>query len=237
MGAFILGLIGLILLVIAAQAFTRANPATLAIGLRRGIGVGLLAISVGLAVIGRWQIAAPVALVGFSLLGFAGGIPGFGSRTQRSQGQTSTVRSPWLEMTLDHDSGRIEGTILRGQYTGESLDSLEVESLLDLLSELDDTQSRQLLEAYLDRRAPGWSEDSDTDAAAGPGGTGTAGPMTAEEAYQVLGIEAGADEAEIRRAHKELMLKLHPDRGGSTYLAAKINEAKEFLLSKHRRRP
>ena len=115
-----------------------------------------------------------------------------------------------------------------GRTQGAALDALDVATLVGLLAEIDE-ESRALLMAYLDRREPGWREHAQADAAAGRAGAAARGKMTEEEAYQILGVKPGASADEIGRAHRTLMKKLHPDQGGSTYLAARINEAKEVL--------
>jgi hypothetical protein len=144
------------------------------------------------------------------------------------------VRSAFVEMELDHDTGGMRGRILAGPHEGASLDTFDVPTLTGFLNGLDE-ESRALLMAYLDRREPRWREDAQGDTASGAGRRGwSSGKMTEEEAYQILGLQPGASAGDIGRAHRALMKKLHPDQGGSTYLAARVNEAKEVLLRRHR---
>jgi DnaJ-domain-containing protein 1 len=126
----------------------------------------------------------------------------------------------------------MRGRILAGRHEGVTLDALDVATLTGFLSEIDE-ESRALLMAYLDRRAADWREHAQGGADAREGGSLRSGKMTEQEAYQILGLEPGASAEEIGRAYRMLMKKLHPDQGGSTYLAARVNEAKEILLRRH----
>jgi hypothetical protein len=158
-----------------------------------------------------------------------------GGGARRAAGSDSTVRSDWFEMRLDHDSGAMTGVVLRGEHVGRSLDDLDETQLTKLAAAVGSAgDSAALLEAYLDRRIPGWRENVEPDANPRSGGAADAGPMTDQQAYEILGLLPGATEAEIRAAHRRLMKAVHPDQGGSTFLAAKINQAKDWLLGKHR---
>ncbi|MCC6948240.1 MAG: DnaJ domain-containing protein [Bradyrhizobiaceae bacterium] len=228
----ILGIAALVLLLIAARIFSTADPQKLAGLVRQVGGYALLAVAGYLAVTGRFFAAVPLAYFGATLLNWIPSPAGLGARMRRTPGQVSRVRSRFVEMELDHDSGAMHGKILAGQYENVPLDALDRPTLLSLLKEFDD-ESRALLEAYLDRREPGWREDVEEDAGARGREAPRVGPMTEEEALQILGLKPGASAFEIRRAHRTLMKKLHPDQGGSTYLAARVNEAKEVLLRRH----
>ena len=149
---------------------------------------------------------------------------------QKSPGQTSRIVTDHLEVELDHDTGRIRGRVLKGFFAGRDLESLAPVEMAHLWQDcrFADPQSAQILETYLDHAHPSWREDmarSDSERTVG-------GTMTREQALDILGLRPGASEDDIRRAHRELMMKLHPDRGGSTFLAAKINEAKDVLLGR-----
>jgi len=227
------GLAALAILLWAAQKYLQADPRKLAAVLKLSGGIALLGFAAFLALRGQIGVAAPLAAVGLGLLGWLPfGPAGFGARTQKSAGQVSRVRSAFLEMELDHDTGAMRGVILAGPREGTRLEALDVETLIGLMSEIDD-ESRSLLAAYLDRRDAGWREHAQADAAAGRGGA-PRGPMSQEEAYQILGLQPGAKAEDIVHAHRTLMKRIHPDQGGTNYLAARVNEAKDTLLRQHR---
>lgn len=149
-----------------------------------------------------------------------------------SPGQSSTVRTSYLEMNLDHDTGAMSGTVLGGQHAGKELADMSLEDLLDLLAESQsDPQSVQLLESFIDRaHGDEWrfAENSERQRSRGPGAP--SGAMNRAQALEILGVDDSANEQDIRDAHRRLMQVNHPDRGGSTFLAAQINQAKEVLL-------
>jgi hypothetical protein len=233
MAAVLLGILALILLLWALNAFTKTDPKVAARVLRTSAGTAALAGAVIFVALGKVGIALPLGIAGLALLGLWPRGMGWSRRGKKSPGQISRVRSAFLEMELDHDTGTMRGRILAGRQEGVGLDALDIPTLLGLLSEIDE-ESRELLATYLDRREPGWREHAKADAPAGSSGAARSGPMTQEEAYQILGLQPGASPEEIGRAHRTLMKKLHPDQGGSTYLAARINEAKDVLLRRHR---
>ncbi len=234
MPALFLGLIALALALWLLKSFARTDPQVLVKIARRAGGIVALAGAAFLGARGEIFAAVPLGVTGLGLLGWLPGrAGGFWRRGDKSAGQASRVRSNFLEMTLDHDTGAMTGTIIAGRRQGMALDKLELSSLVELLGEFD-AESQNLLAAYLDRRHPRWREDVQHGAAAGSGGATRTGKMTDQEAYQILGLESGASAEDIGRAHRGLMKKLHPDQGGSTYLAARVNEAKDVLLRRHR---
>jgi hypothetical protein len=241
MPTLIAGVVAVVLLYALLQMFRAANPVVLARVLKIGGGVVALAVAAFTGIRGELAVAIPLGLFGAGLLGWSpfgasgfgnfGGIFG-GANAQRSPGQTSRVRSQFLDMILDHDSGELSGQIVAGPFAGHSLGEFDLPQLTAMISGFD-AESVALFESYLDRRFPAWRQDAQGDAARGQSRAPSGGKMTDEEAYQILGLQPGANRDEIGRAHRALMKKLHPDQGGSTYLAARVNQAKDTLLRTH----
>jgi hypothetical protein len=233
MGYLFAGVAILVVLVLLGRAFVAADPRSLVRFLRYFVGVGMMVFGGLLVAARRWELGVPLIVGGFSALtlGRIGPLDLGGAR--RSPGGKSQVRSAFLDMELDHDSGELKGRVVGGTYAGRMLDDLDEDALRKFYREVAmDAESVSLLEAYLDRRFAGWRDDVEGDPATGARGPANSGPMTDEEAYEVLGLAPGAGEAEIRAAHRNLMKRFHPDQGGSTFLASKINEAKDRLLGK-----
>lgn len=227
----------------AAAIWYRTRPASQRVQARKKLllygGLGLLVL---LLITGKLHplFAALGALVPvvMRLLTLAQAANSFKSFRQRAtgsarptSGQTSDVETRFLRMSLDHDSGELDGVVLEGPLKGRRLGELELEDLLDLLAtcRAEDPKSAAVLESYLERiHGDAWRDGED------PGDGGQAGgpqTMSLDEARQILEVEAGATREEIIQAHRRLMQKMHPDRGGSTFLAVKINQAKETLLN------
>ena len=148
----------------------------------------------------------------------------------------SKVRSRFLAMELDHDTGDLSGRVLDGQFAGWDLLDLGENETRILIEEIGhDAESVNLLESWLDTNRAGWREYFEEQAGGAGQGGGTGAGASRDpvaEAYAVLGLKPGANADEIKAAHRELMKGVHPDRGGSEFLAAKINEARDLLLER-----
>ena len=232
MPALLLALAVLAILGLGIFWFLRANPSTVArilrpiVVLAGGVGIGGLLIFgvrflpglmpelfgllgvLGTALIARYMRQRPSG--GFSS-------PGAGQRTE--------VRTAFVEAWIDHATGDVGGRVVKGRFAGRGLDMLADSELLELHVDCaGDADSLHVLESYLDRRlGADWRKGQSP-----PRGPRT--DMTRDEALAILGLAAGATEEEIRVAHRRLILRVHPDAGGSADLAARINRAKDVLL-------
>ena len=153
-----------------------------------------------------------------------------GARRGASTGQTSDVETRFLRMGLDHDTGEVWGEVLDGPFAGRRLDGMNLSEKYELWRQCqaEDADSARVLEAYLDRAHPDWRDDLSGDDAGGPRTRN--GGMSRDEALAVLGLRDGATRDEIKAAYQRIISGLHPDHGGSDYLAAQVNEAKAVLL-------
>lgn len=231
------------------REFLRASPAVVARRMKQGGGTvlivfallllirGQIGLALGFAGLGFWLMTGRRASVWGAARAMRGARPGLGRK-----GRVSRVRSATIEMELDHVSGVMSGVVLAGPFEGAPLARLDRDSLASLhdfcLSA--DVEGARLLEAYFDRRFPAWRGAAQDKGDAGRGGAGPgarrgmrSGAMSEDEAYQLLGLAKGASREEVARAHRSVMKTAHPDHGGSTDLAARVNEAKDVLMRRH----
>lgn len=241
---FFLGVVLLAMLLLLIKSAASVDAALLA-RLVKGFAIAFVVAGVAyLVVAGRagiiavaLPIVAPFLLLWLRRRAVTGRTGGWeAQRGPRGAGR-SDVETAFFAMSLDHASGRLDGWIRKSKFAGRRLSELVREELLELRREVaGDPDSVSVLEAFLDRtqgpdwRGTGQDRREDARAGAGTGGSGGDGAMTREEAYEVLGLKPGAKESEIRDAHHRLMKKLHPDQGGSDYLAARVNRARDILL-------
>jgi len=221
---------GALALVFATRFFLTAEPSRLALFLR-------LWLPLTLGAAGMVLTAAGKPFVGFPLVGLAVGWGIYSlstPRRKRALPRRVTVRTAALEMQLDQATGALEGVVLAGRSEGRDLDRMDRAALHALRAEISsDPDSVRLLEAYLESRFPVGSEDAATDVRLRKARAPAPGAMTEQEAYKILGLEPGASAADIRQAHRSLVQCLGADVGGAAFLAARIDQARDFLLSLH----
>jgi hypothetical protein len=232
MPAVLLALALLAILGLGIFWFLRANPSSVARTLRPILALlGLIGVA-GVLILGV-RILPEVLPELFGVAGVV--VTGLiarwlrqrpsGGFSQPGAAQRTEVRTAFLEAWIDHATGDVGGRVLNGRFSGRALDALAEDDLRALHAEcVRDADSVRVLESYLDRRlGPDWRT-----AEAPPRGPRT--DMTRPEALATLGLQEGATEDEIRGAHRRLILRMHPDAGGSAELAARINRAKDVLL-------
>ena len=239
MGWLLFGIGGAVGGYLILQGLARATPQQIKRVLRWLALIGGIAVFLYIFGTGRFQLLLGLLLI---LLPFLRQMRVFKWMAKAAkgptQGQYSEIQTRFVHMKLEHDSGDMDGTVQEGPNAGRLLSGLDLADVLELYRNAlaMDQNSAQVLESYLDRmRGEDWREAMGGDgeeayARAGNGASG--GAMSAAEARAILGIDANASVEEIKQAHRRLMGQYHPDRGGSDYLAARINQAKEILLGK-----
>jgi hypothetical protein len=239
MGWLLFGIGGIVGGYLILQGLARATPQQIKRVLRWFVFIAAIGVFLYIFGTGRFQLLLGALLL---LLPFLRQMRVFKWMAKAAkgptQGQASEISTRFVDMKLDHDSGEMDGIVREGPNTGRALSDLDLAAVLDLYRNAlaMDQNSAQVLESYLDRmRSEDWREKmggggEDRSAHTGNGASG--GAMSVAEARAILGIDANASSEEIKQAHRRLMGQYHPDRGGSDYLAARINQAKDILLGK-----
>jgi len=235
MAYLLLGLFTLCGVILMLRLYASASPASLTRAVRRAAIVS--------AALGALLLLLRVPL-GFTFVGIGAFLPltlrwralwpDFGAPPNQPRGKSSQIDTKYLHMALDHDSGALDGLVLAGQHRDRLLSKLTLAQLLEVRAEclVDDPDGVPLIEAYLHRiHGTTWGEEhSGPQSSDNTSSRHASTVMTREEAFEVLGLPPTASDAEIRETHHRLIMKLHPDHGGSDYLAAKINQARDVLL-------
>ena len=234
MGWFALGLCLFTLLFLLGRAFVSIPASSLSRAARAFIAAFSALAGTGFLMFGRFGLALiAIAAAGMAVRALLAdrSPPGAMGGGERDEG-TLDVETAYLAMRLDKATGSVEGTVRAGAFAGRRLSSLELASLKGLLGEVgrEDPPSVSILEAYLDRRDPHWRSAEDGERGAGEGAGSSEPALDERTALEVLGLGEGATVREIKAAHRRLMARLHPDGGGSTWIASRINQARDVLL-------
>lgn len=150
----------------------------------------------------------------------------------RATGRDAVFRTAHLEVRFLVKTSQLEGRVIKGLYEGELLHAMSTQQLQELAQayQEQDKKSYYLVQVFLQRAGAAGAQQQYENRDKSGGGFPSS--PTREEALLILGLSGNPDKGEIVAAHRKLIQKLHPDRGGNDYLAARINQAKDVLLSR-----
>jgi hypothetical protein len=201
----------------------------------RVIGFIAVVAALGLMATGRIAAGLGIGIFGLSMMGWDLRAMVLNAILGKGAAPRQKWRARGLELSAA--GAKLDGKVLAGRFQGRPLSSLSVEEVKSLFAEFrSDAETCALVQAYLDRRHPRWREDLKGDTAFRESRPARPGTMTDQEAYEILGLQPGAGSAEVMTAYRRLMKAVHPDAGGSVFLAAKVNEARDRLVGKHETR-
>jgi hypothetical protein len=227
-----LGVAALGVAILGARWFASLPPTDLARAMRTFLAVAGMLAGSGLLLMGRFGLAVILVAATFmAVRALRSGtrppdpIGGIGNGEDSSSSVTTELLAMWLE----HGTGHLDGEVRKGSLAGRRLRDLGLDELLGLLdfARRDDPSSVALLETYLDRRFPDWRTRAFDQRGGAPGDV-----MDERTALEILGLEPGASDEAVRAAHRRLMARLHPDHGGSDWLASRINQARDYLIGR-----
>lgn len=238
----VLAIFVLVGLYFVARWFVSAQPSQILRAMRWTGAFLLVAGLIAIVLSGRWNFIWALLFPALPFLMRLGAINAMRRNARGPQaGQSSQVETRFLRMTLDHDTGDMDGEVREGPLAGRMLSALKLGEMIELwrLCAVEDEQSRSVLESYMDRHHPDWRDVAGGDAASGArdDAGGRASPwtqtgMSETEAREILGVDENASESDIEAAYRNEMKRAHPDQGGSDWMAAKVNQAKDTLLGR-----
>ncbi len=231
-GKLLLGVLILAGLMWAMSWYAKAPDARRNSAIKSALLYGIAIALLLLVVTGRIPLifAAISAAIPFihRLIAFKGLIGIVGRFAGQKFGPT-TLTTQWLIVEYDLGTRRLDALVTRGEFEHSRLSTLNEAQLNRLLIEVkEDFQSRAAVNAYILSQHAGGAPGANQHSSSAPHSD-----ISVDQAYEILNLKVGATAGEIKRAHKKLMQKMHPDRGGSGYLAAQINAAKDLLLNHH----
>lgn len=194
---------------------------------------GLLVVIVLLAISGRihplgavFAALVPLVKVGLNLL--IRYFPLFAQLYGANYAKPRTLNTEDISVEINFATGAVTGKVLQGKYADKSLEELSESEISELLSYCQgrSKKSAYLLQLYIAqrfRRADGTQQSSQSNSA-------NNGSLSKEEAAEILGVGADADKTEVTKAHRLLIGKVHPDKGGNDYLASLLNRARDRLI-------